>query len=78
MSRIKEFVYRWGFAVLVMAAIFQFSSTPGYKIPNFGSFDFWVKKGGHMIGYGLLSLGYWHGLKWNKKRVWWVWLLSLI
>ncbi len=45
-----------------MAIIFAFSSTPGKDLPNFGVLDFLVKKGGHMLGYGLLALAYWRGL----------------
>ncbi len=53
-----------------MAIIFAFSSTPGKDLPSFGILDFLVKKGGHMLGYGLLALAYWYGLGWNKKYVW--------
>jgi hypothetical protein len=78
MASIKSFFYRWGLSILVMAAIFKLSSTPGDELPNFGLADYWVKKGGHMLGYGLLSLAYWHGLKWSKKPVWWAWIFAVI
>lgn len=78
MESIKNFIYRWGSAILLMAVIFGFSSTPGSNLPNFGSMDDIVKKGGHMLGYGLLSSAYWHGLKWDKKRVWWAWIFAVI
>ena len=61
-----------------MAAIFKLSSTPGDELPNFGLLDYGIKKGGHMLGYGLLSLAYWHGLKWNKKTIWWAWLFAVL
>jgi len=77
MSKSKEILYSWGPALLVMAAIFAFSSTPGNDLPNFGGFDFSVKKAGHMLGYGLLALSYWRGLGFNKKRIWFAWLLSI-
>ncbi len=78
MQRAKDFIYRWGLSVLVMTAIFIFSGTPGDKLPNFGSTDEWFKKGGHMLGYGLLSMAYWHGLKLEKKHAWWAWLLAVL
>jgi VanZ family protein len=78
MARIKSFFYRWGLSILVMAVIFKLSSMPGDELPNFGLADYWVKKGGHMLGYGLLSLAYWHGLKWNKKLVWWAWIFAVL
>ena len=78
MQRIKNFTYRWGMSILMMAAIFFFSSTPGDKLPNFGISDTLVKKGGHMLGYGLLALSYWHGLKWDKKQTKWAWVFAVI
>jgi len=30
-----------------------------------------------MLGYGLLALSYWRGLGFNKKRIWFAWLLSI-
>jgi len=74
----KDFFYRWGFSISVMLIIFLFSSTPGNDLPNFGLVDFWVKKGGHMFGYGLLSLAYWYGLRWDKKGVWWAWIFAVL
>ena len=31
-----------------------------------------------MFGYGLLSLACWHGLKWDKKGMWWAWGFALL
>ncbi len=31
-----------------------------------------------MLGYGLLSEAYWHGLKWNKKLAGWAWILAVL
>ncbi len=53
---------RWGPAVLMMILIFAASSTPGHDLPSFGTWDFDVKKGGHMTGYALLAAGYLHAL----------------
>jgi VanZ family protein len=78
MANTKYFLYHWGISILLMAIIFIFSATPAKNLPNFGSFDYWVKKGGHMLGYGTLALSYWYGLKWNKKQIWWAWFLAVI
>ena len=70
----KKNLLRWLPAILIMAVIFGFSATPSTKLPNFGLLDFVVKKGGHMLGYGVLALAYWYGLHFEKKR-WWLALL---
>ena len=74
---LKNSPLRWLPAVLIMAVIFGFSSTPSTKLPSFGLLDFVVKKGGHMLGYGLLGLAYWYGLRFQKRR-WWLALLFAI
>ena len=61
-----------------MGVIFALSSTPETGLPYFGVADFVVKKGGHMLGYGLLSLAYWHGLGRDQQRVWWAWLFAVL
>jgi VanZ family protein len=78
MQRIKDFIYGWGISVLMMAVIFIFSSTPVDKLPYFGFSDTLVKKGGHMLGYGLLSVAYWHGLKWEEKHIKWAWIFAVL
>jgi hypothetical protein len=56
MSKLTSFLWRWGAALLMMAAIFGFSSIPSAEMPDFGLLDTLVKKGGHALGYGLLAL----------------------
>jgi VanZ family protein len=73
----KKTLFRWLPAIVIMAVIFGFSSTRSTKLPSFGLLDFVVKKGGHMLGYGLLALAYWYGLRFQKKR-WWLALLFAI
>ena len=63
MSRLNAFLRRWGPAILLMVAIFAFSSTPSSDLPNFNWADRIVKKGGHALGYGLLAFAYLRGLK---------------
>ena len=41
----NDWLRRWGFTVLIMAAIFGFSSIPGTDMPRFNIFDTLVKKG---------------------------------
>jgi VanZ family protein len=53
----------WLPALVMMSIIFLVSSTPSSDIPNFDWADTLVKKGGHMLGYALLALAYWNGLR---------------
>lgn len=70
---------RWGPALLVMAAIFTFSSIPSSGLPSFGSYDLFVKKGGHMIGYCLLGMAYLYGIGRQKPgAIWLAWLLAIL
>ncbi|RPH62967.1 MAG: hypothetical protein EHM81_01115 [Chloroflexi bacterium] len=62
---------RWLPAIMMMSAIFAFSSIPSTEMPSFDWADMLVKKGGHMTGYALLALAYWRALGWDKKR-WWL------
>jgi VanZ family protein len=63
MSGILAFIRRWLPAISIMVTIFAFSSIPSYEMPNFAWADTLVKKGGHMLGYGLLALAYMWGLR---------------
>ena len=65
---------RWLPAILVMATIFILSSIPSQELPKFGFWDTLVKKGGHVMGYGLLALSFWFAMKWERK---WIWLAFL-
>jgi VanZ family protein len=58
----------------MMVVIFALSSITSQELPNFGLWDLLVKKGGHMLGYGLLALAYWYGIRLEKRR-WWLALL---
>ena len=69
MSKLFAFFKRWGPALLIMLAIFGFSSIPSVEMPNFGLLDLLVKKGGHALGYGLLSLAYLYGLKGEQSEI---------
>jgi VanZ family protein len=71
-------ILRWLPALMVMVLIFGFSSIPSREMPNFGLFDLIVKKGAHVLGYGLLTLAYWYGLHFDKHLWWLALLLALI
>jgi hypothetical protein len=58
----RTILLRWLPALLMMVAIFLFSSLPTEKIPYYGVLDIIVKKGGHALGYGLLGLSYYYAL----------------
>jgi VanZ family protein len=78
MRKLLLILPRWFPALLLMTVIFIFSSQPSDNLPDFLSWDYVVKKGGHAIGYGLLALSYLHFLNYNKKRTWLAWLLAIL
>ena len=62
----------------MMLVIFWFSSQSSTDLPDFNWADTLVKKGGHMIGYGLLALTYWHGLGWDRRMRPLAWLFAVL
>ncbi len=78
MQKLKEILIRWGPPIVIMLAIAAFSSTPGGKLPNFGSWDAWVKKAGHVIGYALLAVSFWRAIDYSRNRIWIAWMLSVL
>ncbi len=62
MLEIIVYLRRWLPAILIMATIFVFSSIPSSELPDFARADLFIKKGGHMLGYGLLASAYLRGL----------------
>jgi len=70
---------RWCPALLIMAAIFAFSSRPSDDLPSFYLFDTLAKKGGHMIGYGLLAASYLYAFNHHgRKSFYLAWLLAVL
>ncbi|MGD8621437.1 MAG: VanZ family protein [Anaerolineales bacterium] len=61
-NRQVPMIIRWLPALLLMATIFIFSSTPASQLPYFGTIDLLIKKGGHATGYALLALAYYFAL----------------
>lgn len=78
MKKFFSIVPRWLPALLIMLTIFAFSSRTSSELPNFRSWDYFVKKGAHAFGYGLLALSYLHMFRWNKKYYWLAWLLAIL
>jgi len=69
---------KWIPALIVMGIIFLFSSQPSKNLPDFGLIDTLMKKGGHMLGYGLLAFSYWFSFDWERKKRSLVWLFALL
>jgi len=63
-------ILRWFPAAILMAIIFIASSTQSSELPYYGRFDWFIKKGGHVVGYGLLSIAYWYGFNFDFKKGW--------
>jgi VanZ family protein len=83
MTKLKPILWQWGPAILMMAAIFAFSSIPSTEMPTFGLMDIIVKKGGHALGYGLLALAYLRGIKGESghivtRKIFIAWVLATL
>ena len=78
MAPFLRFINRWMYALLMMALIFMFSSIPSEEMPHFSYADFIVKKGAHMVVFGLLALAFWRGFQWNPKWIWLAWLMTFL
>ena len=62
-------ILRWLPAVTMMVLIFIASATPGNEVPEFGTVDIAVKKGGHMVGYALLAIACFLAVYGDTKNV---------
>ncbi len=49
-------------ALVMMVAIFSFSSLPASRLPYLGELDVYFKKGAHALGYAMLGLAYYVAL----------------
>lgn len=76
MKKILDIVPRWLPALMLMIAIFAFSSRTSNELPNFGGWDYLVKKSAHGIGYGLLALSYLRALPNRNYKL--AWLLAVL
>jgi VanZ family protein len=71
-------ISRWLPAIVLMGVIFLFSSIPSEEMPSLGFWDTLIKKGGHMLGYGMLALAFWFALKWKGKHAWTALIFAII
>jgi len=78
MYKLKQILPRWLPALVMMSVIFLFSSQPSEKLPDLGRADHLFKKGGHMLGYGLLALSYWNGFGWDRRKRPIAWLSAVL
>lgn len=76
MNRLLRNQLHWLPALLMMITIFLFSSRSSNELPNYGSWDYFVKKSAHGIGYGLLALSYLHAIP--KKNYFLAWLFAIL
>ena len=67
---VVQFLQGWWPALVMMAIIFFFSSLPSKSVPDFGKFEFSVKKGGHALGYLLLGRAFLYGIRPGKIAPW--------
>jgi VanZ family protein len=61
-----------------MFTIFFFSAQLSSELPNFDWADRILKKGGHLVGYALLSISYWRALGFRQKQRWLAWCLTIL
>jgi len=69
---------KWLPAVLMMLVIFWFSAQPGSELPTFDWADRIIKKGAHMIGYGLLAISCWRAFDFKEEKGWIAWLIAVL
>jgi VanZ family protein len=65
---LKNFLLRWGPAIMMMGLIFLFSAIPMKpQLPDSGQLKLngltLLRKSGHLLEYGLLALGLYYGLR---------------
>jgi VanZ family protein len=80
MSKVFSVIKLWGPFFLIIFLIFIFSSIPERNLPELGlgQGDLLFRKGGHMVGYCLLALTFWYGMRWDRKRWWFAWMVAVL
>ena len=69
---------KWLPAMLMMGIIFWFSAQPSSNLPNLDWADKALKKGGHILGYAMLSWSYWYALDMKPNKLWLAWLFAIL
>lgn len=70
---------RWLPSLTIMVIIFFVSSRPSRELPDFGSLESLVEIGGHMLGYGLLTLSLSYGIgNYETKDLWGAGILAFL
>ena len=70
LEAMKRWVWRYGPAVAVMALIFYASSHPKAALPNYGAYDWDVKKLAHLVSYAALAVAYLHAFAPGRRPSW--------
>ena len=78
MLKLLRYFPPWLPAIVMLVAIFVFSSIPSNTMPHFNWADLFVKKSGHMLGYGLLALAFLYGFKLDPSKSKFAWLFALL
>jgi len=78
MRKILRFFPTWLPAIIMMAAIFAFSGIPSESMPDYDWADLFVKKGGHLLGYGILGFAYLYAFEFNSSKIKLAWLLAIL
>jgi VanZ family protein len=68
---------KWIPTALMLLAIFLFSARPSTDIRS-GLLQTILYKGGHVIGYAILTMSIWRGLEFRRKRLWLAWLFAIL
>ena len=71
-------INRWVPAIILMIIIFLASGTPSTILPDYGVWDTFIKKGGHVLGYALLANSFWYGFGFQAEKAWKAWGLAVI
>jgi VanZ family protein len=80
----RGFVFRWGPVLLYMGLIYLFSDQPRGNgvIPDFGAFDFPLRKTVHFLEYALLALLFLRALRGEapltRKHLGWALALTVL
>lgn len=73
----KNRILKWTPAFLTLLAIFLFSARPSTDV-EYSLLRHIAYKGGHVLGYSILSFSFWRAFEFNPKRLWLAWALAVL